>query len=137
MGDVHNAPPEVRKHESGLRVQRVTGPAVRAYQRLVVPLPPCCPVSGNPREGSTLTLAYLPEGWCIEVYSLQQVLRRFVGGWRGTERYPAERNMEGMVALLAQMAADALQRRVRFRAELVLDTGKMTFRGAATPCSSS
>jgi NADPH-dependent 7-cyano-7-deazaguanine reductase QueF len=130
-------PPDVRKHESGLRIQAVTGPAVRMLETHTIELPPCCPISGNPQPGSTLTLSYRPAGWCIEVYSLRQLVDRFRGGWKGTDRYPAERNMEGMIALVAQMAADALNVRVRGRAALVLDVGPLELRVKADPCSST
>jgi hypothetical protein len=106
---------------------------VHLRQQHTVALPPCCPVSGNPREGSTLTLAYEPAGWCLEVYSLRRVVSRFVGGWGGTPEYPPERNMEGMVATLAQMAADALAVAVEFDADLVLDVGPMRLTGSAEP----
>jgi NADPH-dependent 7-cyano-7-deazaguanine reductase QueF len=125
--------PVVRKHESGLRTQEVTGPAVAMVQRHEARLPAMCPVSGNPRPRSTLTLSYRAAGWCVEVYSLDQLLTRFVGGWRGSERYPAERNMEGAVALIAQMVADAVGVPVRFRALLVLDASPMRLAGTAEP----
>jgi 7-cyano-7-deazaguanine reductase len=128
--------PDVRKHESGLRTQAVTGPAVQMHHRHIVALPSCCPVSGNPREGSTLTVAYTSAGCCLEVYSLCQVVNRFVGGWRGTQRYPAERNMEGMIATIAQMVADALERPVVVRGNLLLDTGPLTLKCRAFPCGS-
>lgn len=129
--------PDVRKHrESGLRVQAVTGPDIWTCEQNVIRLPVCCPISGNPRDGSTLTLTYLPKGWCIEVYSLNQLAERFVGGWKGNEHYPAERNMEGMIRLLVQMAADALGQPVSGRAHLVLDTGEMRIRTKAKPCVS-
>jgi 7-cyano-7-deazaguanine reductase len=125
--------PVVRTHESGLRTQEVTGPAVAMVQRHEVALPAMCPVSGNPQPGSSLTLSYRPNGWCVEVYSLDQILGRFVGGWRGTERYPAERNMEGAVALIARMVADAVGVPVRFRARLVLDASPLRLAGTAEP----
>ena len=125
--------PRLRKHESGLRTQEVTGPDVGILQVHRVPLPEVCPISHNPREGSTLTVMYRPGGWCLEVYSLPQVIARFRGGWKGTERYPAERNMEGMIALLARMVADAVGVRVGVRADLVLDAGRMRIRGRAEP----
>jgi hypothetical protein len=131
-------PPEVRRHESGLRVQRVTGSPVRLHQQHTVALPPCCPVSENPRAGSALTLSYLPAGWCLEVYSLRHLIQgEFAGGFKGKGRYAPERNMEGMITHLAQMAADALAVRVRYDARLVLDTGEMRLRGKAVPCSST
>lgn len=125
--------PEVRKHEGGLRVQRVTGPEMRTHVSHTVELPRCCPVSGNPHPGSTLRLSYIPDGWVVEVYSLPQVLQRFVGGWQGTDRYPAERNMEGMIRTLAQMVADALGVRARVRASLILDAGNEVLRVSAEP----
>lgn len=128
------ARPDLRKHEpSGLRVQAVTGPDVWTCEQNIVPLPPCCPISGNPRDPSSLILTYLPRGWCLEVYSLRQLVERFVGGWKGNAHYPAERNMEGMIRLLVQMAADALGQPVSGRAYLTLDTGAMRIRAKATP----
>jgi NADPH-dependent 7-cyano-7-deazaguanine reductase QueF len=100
-------------------------------------LPPCCPVSGNPQEGSALTLRYVPNRATLEVYSLESLVRQFIGGFDGDERYPAERNMEGMVQLIAQMAADALCVSVRFRARLVLDAGQMEIAGEACPREAS
>lgn len=129
-----SARPEVRKHESGLRVQAVTGPAVMMRVRNTVALPPCCPRSGNPREGSSLTLTYQPNGWCLEVYSLRKLIAdEFVGGFKGKGRYAPDRNMEGMIATIAKMAADALQRPVSFRAALLLDAGEMELEGEAQP----
>lgn len=126
--------PQVRKHESGLRTQQVTGPNVRLRQTHYLQLPPMCPVSGNPQQGSTLVVRYRPEGWCLEVYSIDQLLQRFAGGWKGTQRYPAERNMEGAIALIVQMVADAVGVPVKFWAEIQLDTQTiMRLEGKAAP----
>lgn len=125
--------PLVRRHESGLRTQEVTGPPVSMAQIHRLTLPACCPVSGNPQPGSTVEISYRSEDWCLEVYSLQHTVQKFVGGWPGTERYPADRNMEGMVRLLAQMCADALCAQVTVRAQLVLDAGEMELIAYAYP----
>jgi 7-cyano-7-deazaguanine reductase len=130
-------PVPIRKHESGLRIQAQTVPGVKMLQKHVVALPVCCPVSQNPREGSTLTVMYRPEAWVLEVYSLARVVDRFRGGFPGRGRYQPERNMEGMVRLLAQMAADALGVRVTVRAHLVLDAGLMRLYGRAEPCATT
>jgi hypothetical protein len=101
-------------------------------------LPPvCCPVSKNPKVGSTLRLSYAPGDRSLEVYSLSALLRRFVGGYPGSVcgTYPAERNMEGMIQLVAQMSADALGVPVSARAHCLLDTGEMIVRGRATPAT--
>lgn len=126
--------PETRKHESGLRTQRITGPDVATTLRHTLPLPRMCPVSGNPQPGSVLAISYqgAPGGWCLEKYSVQHLLRRFERGWRGTPSYPAERNMEGAVRLLARMFADAVEVPVVVRARLRLDGGdRMTIRAEA------
>jgi hypothetical protein len=107
--------------------------AVALRERHTVDIPPCCPVSGNPKAGSTLTLMYRPGAWVLEVYALRSLVARFRGGFPGVGRYPAERNMEGMVQLVAQMAADALAVPVRARAELVLDAGRMILTARALP----
>lgn len=121
------------RHESGLRTQEITGPEMATYQSHEVLLPSCCPVSGNPKEGSRFRVSYIPAAQCLEVYSLKHVVADFQGGWKGRGRYPAERNMEGMIRTLAQMCADALDTKVRAEAILVLDAGSMSVRVRAEP----
>ncbi len=124
------------KHSSGLCTLPRDYPDVFTISRHVVELPAsCCPVSANPKDGSTLTLRYAPNDTVLEVYSLRALLRMSIGGYKGSDcgAYPAERNMEGMVQLVAQMAADALGAPVRFRAHVNIDTGILQLSGKATP----
>ena len=125
----------VRRLVSGLCLMPPSGHGIstRVAHTLTIPAG-CCPVSHNPREGSTLTLWYRTAGETLEVYSLAALLRRFVGGFPGIGPYPPERNMEGMVQLACQMAADGLRVPVSFNARILLDTGEMRLRGTATPC---
>jgi hypothetical protein len=117
-------------HPSGLR----TMPSSSVAQvRHKVSLPVCCPISKNPREGSTLTVVYQPAGSVLEVYSVVSVVNLFRGGFPGRGPYRAERNMEGMVDLLARMAADAVGVPVRVQADLVLDAGSMRVTAKAGP----
>ncbi len=121
---------------SGLRTMPRDYPVVVFASRHTVLLPEaCCPVSKNPQVGSCLTLRYVPGDRVLEVYSLQALLKKFVGGYLGSKcgTYPPERNMEGMVQLVAQMVGDALGVPVRFRACLFLDTGRLDITGVATP----
>jgi len=117
----------------GFSTVEVSGPRIGILEEHVIGLPQCCPVSQNPRAGSTLRLTYEECGRCLEVYSICDTVRGFVGGWDGNERYPAERSMEGMIATLAQMAADVLGVPVTFRADLVLDVGGLRLSGRAEP----
>lgn len=120
-------------HTSGLRLMPRQHDAVGIRQHHSVDLPEMCPVSRNPQPGSTLALSYTPGQWVLEVYGIREVVRRFVGGFPGDGHYPAERNMEGSVQLIAQMAADALGVPVRARAGLVLDAGRMRITTIARP----
>jgi hypothetical protein len=120
-------------HESGLRLMDRTHPAVAFTETHTVPLPPCCPVSNNPRPGSVLIIEYEPQTRVLEVYSLRNLVRQFQGGFPGIGKYPAERNMEGMIQLIGQMCADALAVQVKARAILQLDAGHMEIIATAEP----
>lgn len=121
-------------HISGLRVMAHNPETHGAVCHLTVSLPSrCCPVSGNPQPGSVLTLRYRPRGLVLETYSLEALLKQFKGGFPGVGPYRVERNMEGMVGIVAQMVADALGVRVRARASLLLDTGQMVVSVTAKP----
>lgn len=83
-----------------------------------VALPPCCPVSGNPRPGSTLTISYQPTCEVIDVLTLTRWVRSFRGGSpSGT------RTMEAMIIDLAQMCADHTRVDVEAVAECLIDAG--------------
>jgi len=75
-------------------------PAVPMTVENIVPLPKCCPVSGNPQAGSTLTLRYQPAAFVLEVYALRHYIDSYVGG-RGEIR--------SMEAMIQQIAADCAQ----------------------------
>ncbi len=78
-------------------------------------IPPCCPVSTNPRPGSTVAISYMVGAKVLEVGALHAYIQEFVDGHRdGT------RNMETMIQKIAQDAADALEAEVRVVADLVL-----------------
>jgi 7-cyano-7-deazaguanine reductase len=44
-----------------------------------VQVPALCPNTSNPIAGSTLTISYRPQGKLLEVYSINEYLRSFVG----------------------------------------------------------
>jgi hypothetical protein len=119
---------------TGLLIMPVSGHKVTGRTLCnIVDLPVCCcPISKNPR-GGTLSLTYQPDKWVVEVYSLRELAQRFVGGFDATEHYPAERNMEGMAELIAQMVADAVGTDVCFRADVLLDCGRMIVEGEVSP----
>jgi hypothetical protein len=133
MSNKCNLDGDTTLHVSGLRTMPHNGTVGAVH--VTLSLPSCCPVSGNPQKGSTLTLSYRPVGSVIETYSLESVVQQFKRGFPGVGPYRAERNMEGMIHLLCQMASDAAGVRVRGRANLILDTGPMVISTAARPTS--
>ena len=48
-------------------------------QTHVVNVPSLCPKTGNPIEGSTLTISYVPDEKLLEVYSLNEYVASFIG----------------------------------------------------------
>jgi len=108
-------------------------PELRQRLENVLPLPECCPVSRNPRPGSTLTIRYRPGPWVLEVYSLKAHVQRFVGG------HPdGTRNMEAMIQRIAQDCADLLEIPVFCHAHLLLHPDQeMRLSVTANPCAST
>jgi hypothetical protein len=86
----------------------------------VLELPPCCPVSKNPRPGSTLTICYRPCGTVLEVGALYAYIHQYKGGLRDALGAIVVRDMEGMVSLIAQHCADAVGVPVSVCAHLVI-----------------
>jgi NADPH-dependent 7-cyano-7-deazaguanine reductase QueF len=70
--------------------------------RNVLSLPPCCPISGNPQNGSTITIAYTSGPFLLEVYALKEYIESYRGG-RGDVR-----SMEGMIQEIAKDCAESL-----------------------------
>jgi NADPH-dependent 7-cyano-7-deazaguanine reductase QueF len=78
-------------------------------------LPECCPISKNPRPGSSITIQYAPVDLFLEVASLKAYIDSYQGG-RGDVR-----SMEGMIQAIAQDCADTVRARVTARADLVIE----------------
>jgi len=90
---------------------------VRTFESHTLPLPQCCPVSGNPQPGSTLTIRYRPKHLMLEVYSLKAYVDQFIGGYENV------RDMEGMIQTLAKTCAATLGVYVRIDAQIILQHG--------------
>ena len=87
----------------------------RTKERHILPLPPCCPVSGNPREGSVLEIEYTVLDKILEVASLRAYVDSYMGG-RGDVR-----SMEGMIQQITQDCANAVQTTVHVIARLTIE----------------
>lgn len=77
-------------------------------------LPQCCPITKNPQPGSFLRIRYRPKEKILEVQSLHDYIREYIGGRLDV------RSMEGMIQNIAQDSANAAGVKVRVTARLIL-----------------
>jgi 7-cyano-7-deazaguanine reductase len=84
----------------------------------VLDLPACCPISGNPQPGSTLTIRYEPRERILEVAALRAYIDSYVGGHDGV------RSMEGMIQQIAADVAAAVSVNVCVEADLIIEPGQ-------------
>lgn len=91
-----------------------------AYEQHVLELPPCCPVSKNPRPGSTITISYSPCSRSLDIISLAGYIHTFIGGKYDDQGQLEIRDMEGMLMAIARHCARVLGQRVTLEADLQL-----------------
>jgi hypothetical protein len=104
-------------------------PDVATRQEHIISLAPACPVSQNPKEGSTIKIGYSPKLWHLEVYSLRAFIEQFKGGLTYPTMAPGEyavRDQEHMIQYVAQACADAVGVEVEAVAQLILSDGVST-----------
>jgi len=77
-------------------------------------IPPCCPVTKNPQQGSVIKIKYRPRKTILEVQELEKYIHEYVGGRLDV------RSMEGMVQNIAQDCAKTLGVKVKVTAKLFL-----------------
>src|SRR3954468_6828545 len=100
----------------------------RLLMRHTLPLPSCCPVSGNPQPGSEVRISYRPQHHVLEVYALTAYLRSYIGG-----HADGTRNMEPMIQHVARDCAEALGVRVIVRAHVILQAGTLDLLAEGRP----
>lgn len=93
---------------------RTCNPSVPSFVSHSVPLPVCCPVSKNPRPGSTVRVSYLPTDTVVPVEALEEHVRLYVGGFENI------RGMEEMIQDIALWCAEETGVRVRAVADLII-----------------
>lgn len=86
----------------------------------ILDIPPCCPVSKNPRPGSKITISYCPAGQSLEIASLIAYIHSFRGGLYDSSGQLVVRDMEGMIDRIASECANILQLKVTVQADLEL-----------------
>lgn len=93
---------------------RTCNPSVPSFVSHSVPLPVCCPVSKNPRPGSTVRVSYQPTDTVVPVEALEEHVRLYVGGFENI------RGMEEMIQDIALWCAEETGVRVRAVADLII-----------------
>lgn len=93
---------------------RTCSTETQAFVSHTVALSPCCPMSGNPLEGSTLTIFYRPNGIVLPVEDLADMVAEYVGG-RGKIR-----GMEEMIQEICTRSRDTVKVPVRVVAKLLI-----------------
>lgn len=108
-------------------MKRTCSAEIKTFVTHTAPLPPCCPISGNPLEGSAITVCYMANGTVFPVEDLSSFIAEYVGGHEARE----VRNMEEMIQDLAIRVRDEVGVPVRAYADLIIrppyggDTQKM------------
>jgi NADPH-dependent 7-cyano-7-deazaguanine reductase QueF len=103
------------KSNAVLKLQPNEGRCAFTEHEHELPLLRCCPVSGNPTWGSTITISYKGAESFLEIQSLREFVDSFVGG-KGEIR-----SMEGMLQEIAQACANILRVDVRLNSVLWLE----------------
>ena len=64
-----------------MTLKTIANPTISKVRRQThqVNVPSLCPKTGNPTEGSTLTISYVPDEKLLEVYSLNEYIFSFIG----------------------------------------------------------
>lgn len=93
---------------------RTCDPTIAVFVSHLVPIPECCPVSKNPKPGSTIRVSYLPKNIVVPVEALEERVRGYVGGFESI------RGMEEMIQDISRWCADETGVAVRAVANLVI-----------------
>lgn len=90
------------------------------FEAHILDLPECCPISKNPRPGSTITICYRPDAFKLEVIALRAYISQYRGGLRDEQGEIIVRDMEGMIARIAADCARVVCVPVRVFASLIV-----------------
>lgn len=112
--------PEVPASPARLEAIANPHPELRTTVQLTYPLAGLCPVSGEPQEGSSLSIAYRPALLLLETKSFRRYLALFAG-----ENERQVRDLEQLAQVVALDCAALLGAEVRVIAHYVLQSGVM------------
>lgn len=111
-------------------IKCVPNPGVTS-QVHTIPISGLCPVTSNPLEGSKISVAYMPDKSCLELYSLAT----FVHSFRESK---TAMDLEQFIVQVAQACANVLQLDVTYTGKFDVSLGEnrtshMAVTGTARP----
>jgi len=116
--DHTQAPPDAAAYrcpETGALLKTIANPYPQfaTRQEHCLHVPQLCPASGNPGDGSRLYIRYVSQGRFLEVFSLHDYLRAFIG-------HPIVRDVEQLTQTVARDCASALGHAVQVQGHFEL-----------------
>jgi len=90
------------------------------FEAHTLDLPQCCPVSHNPLPGSTVTICYRPGAYVLDIVTLYTYIHQYVGGLQDENGEIIVRDLEVMIARIAEDCAQVVQVPVSACARLLL-----------------
>lgn len=102
-----------------MALKTIDNPKIAKVVRQVheVTVPPLCPKTFNPIEGSKLTIIYSPGAKLLEVYSLSEYVNMFVGS-------NEVRDIEQLAQIVARDCHEALGVKVSVIGKFILNIGQ-------------
>lgn len=102
-----------------MALETVDNPKIARMVRQIheVAIPPLCPQTGNPIEGSKLTIIYSPKDKFLEVYSLSEYVKSFSNSRK-------VRDVEQLAQTVARDCQEVLGVKVSVMGKFVLNIGQ-------------
>jgi NADPH-dependent 7-cyano-7-deazaguanine reductase QueF len=100
-------------------LKTISNPKISKITKQVheVAVPSLCPKTGNPVEGSTLTITYAPDQKLLEVYSLNEYVASFIAS-------KEVRDLELLTQVIAQDCHNILEVKVSVVGKFILNIGQ-------------
>src|SRR5512143_1270272 len=102
-----------------MTLKTIDNPRISKLKKQIheVEIPPLCPKTNNPIQGSTLTITYVPKERLLELYSLNEYVASFIGS-------KEVRDLELFTQVVARDCHEALGVEVSVVGKFILNIGQ-------------
>lgn len=102
-----------------MTLKTIDNPKISKLKKQIheVEIPPLCPKTNNPIQGSTLTITYVPKERLLELYSLNEYVASFIGS-------KEVRDLELLTQVVARDCHEALGVEVSVIGKFILNIGQ-------------